>query len=48
MILESIHSFARNKTETINKFLCANKQANGTDEPNYRNIYLLLYELQIE
>jgi hypothetical protein len=46
MVLENIYSFARNQAETINKFLYLDKQTNRTNKPNYRDIHLLLYELQ--
>jgi hypothetical protein len=45
MVLENIHSFARNQAKTINKFLCANRWIDRTNKLNYKNVYLLLYEL---
>jgi hypothetical protein len=46
MILENIYSFARNQAETIDKFLCLNKQSNQANKSDHKDIHPLLYKLQ--
>jgi hypothetical protein len=46
VILENIYSFAKNQTETIDKFLCLNGWSDRMDKSNHKNIHPLLYELQ--